>query len=48
VGVVYFSSARARVIGSTRPNSLNELKKSLFLIWRNDRAAFAAGGIAGF
>src|SRR6185437_5678607 len=30
VGVRYFSSARARTIGSTRPKSLNEVKESLF------------------
>src|SRR5512141_3097254 len=30
VGVTYFSSARARRIGSTRPKSLNEVKESLF------------------
>src|SRR5581483_2622064 len=29
VGVWYFSSARARRIGSARPNSLNEVKESL-------------------
>src|SRR5262249_35671276 len=27
--MAYFSSARARMIGSTRPNSLNEVKESL-------------------
>ena len=30
VGVTYFSSARARRIGSARPKSLNEVKESLF------------------
>src|SRR5689334_20689544 len=46
VGVVYFSCARARRIGSARPNSLNEVNESLS-IWRTGRAAIAAGGIAG-
>src|SRR6185437_3575274 len=47
VGVTYFSSVRARRIGSARPNSLNEVNESLSYM-ANQPCCFTAGGIAGF
>src|SRR5665811_1434623 len=39
VGVTYFSSTSARVIGSTRPKSLNEVKESLSYSYMAKRPA---------
>ena len=45
---MYFSSARARVIGSARPNSLNEVKESLSYMREATDAPLRAAESRGF